>query len=84
MLAELFDLGRMRIPEMVEPAQAEIQTAHVFVFPRGGNGLMHCRNGFTITSKVGLENCRIQKGILIVRSIFVMHSIVVVLVEIFE
>lgn len=61
---------------MVKPAHAEIEAAHVMGFSGNRNGLLHGCDSLRVAAKVGLENGKIEKGILIESSITALHGVV--------
>ena len=69
---------------MIEPAQTEVQAAHVLILPCGCDSLVDGRNCFTKTSKVRLQYRHMEESVLIMNFISRLHGIVIVTVKVIK
>lgn len=64
------------LAKVVEPAHAKVQAGCILLFAGGRDGFLHRCNGFVVAAKVGLQNGKVEKGVLVEGSVTVLHSVV--------
>ena len=69
---------------MVQPAHAIVEAGCILVLACSDDGFLHCWYGFRMAPEIRLENCKVEKSVLIEHSIAALHGVVEISMKIVE